>query len=264
MRRVLFTLGGVAALAGVAAVAGSSGGGGGRRKSTATVYPLHPDGAFGPVWKTRRPYALPKSARPCSAEGAARDAVRRLAIAEDVSAAFVDFMEELGDGESGLCFGRPANNFDARLMAGYSKAEARRERLVPNVNTRRPKAKDLITAWGCFQFNRDAWRDVIRALGVTAITARAFPWECTPEQEVAIPIRWYARLWRDAKARGVTNAQAGAICRIWHWSPVAYAAVIAGLRAGQAFASTWLAHVDAERRDIITKHIRSAGLGGIA
>lgn len=262
MKRLLITLGGLAAAAGVAAAAG-----GGRRGASspvATIYPLHPAGAFGPAWKTKRPPALPKSARPCSADGAARDAVRRLASAEGLGAGFVAFVDELGEGESGLCFGRPANNFDARLQAGYSKADAKRRRLVPDVNTKRPAGKDLITAWGVFQFNRDAWRSIVADLEVAGIDALAFPWECTPEEEIAIPIRWYARLWRIAKGRRLTDAQAGALCRIWHWSPAAYEAVLGVLRAGQAFGAAWLAHVDAERRAIIAGHITDAGLGRIA
>ena len=256
--RAGIAIGAAAAVVTLALVARS-----GRAKSSkAAIYAVHPNGPFGPAWDTRPP-GLPTSARPCSAEGAAAPAIRAAAQAEGLGAAFVAFMLQLAMGESGQCFGRPANNFDARLKAGYSAAEAKRRRLVPDVNTSRPTARDLITAWGVFQMNRDAWRFVLGALGVKLAVALPFPWECTAEQEVGICVRWYARLWRNHAGRGLTPAQNGAMIRVWHWSPVAHADALDALRAGRGFAAAW-AIVPADRRNTIAGHIADARIGGLA
>jgi hypothetical protein len=103
---------------------------------------------------------------------------------------------------------------------------------------------------------------VLRALDITPAVALPFPWECTPEEEIEVPVRWYARLWRQLRARGLSDAQCGAMCRVWHWSPAAYAEALDALES-DGFGVAWAA-IPADRRNTIAGHIDEAQIGRLA
>lgn len=183
-------------------------------------------------------------------------AIESIAAQQGQGPAFVSAVVELADGESGACFGLPAHNFDARLASGYSAANAAARGLVPFPNgERRPNGKALITAWGCFQFNRDAWR------ALPGVHPMAFPWDCTPDEELRRPIEKYAQLWRRAVAAGLSAGRAHAMIRAWHAGPAYYSRVISAVEGGGSFAGAWAAHVPSTTARRIEKHVSDAGLG---
>lgn len=198
-------------------------------------YPEHPDGTWGPVWRQQRPPGLPDGVRPCSAEGAALPYIRRLAAPD--GPVFSKTVEHLAQTESGAMLGRPANTFDAR-----PKHE-------------RPAGKALITAWGCFQWNRDAVRQPVPG---QPPTRAAFAWEWTADEELAHPIAMYRWLWRHALERRASEVDAARLVRLWHRSPVA-AKAYRESGARTLWPLAWAA-VPAAHRSIVDRHLSAAGI----
>ncbi|MES1241873.1 MAG: D-alanyl-D-alanine carboxypeptidase family protein [Acidobacteriota bacterium] len=198
------------------------------------VYPVVPGQEYGSKWRSTRPPGLPATARRASAAGAAVPWIEQLARAQGLGDAFVRTVRHLAETESGARFGLPANIFDAR-PAGE-----------------RPSNKPLITAWGAFQFNRDAWRSL------PGVASTAFPWDCTPREEIARPIERYARLFRDVVAAGGGPVDAARGIRLWHITPAGFGSYLRTGR-GSGFGTAWQ-QVPADRRQQIDKRLRESGV----
>ncbi len=209
---------------------------------------------FGPKWKARRPPGLPEWARQASAADAAIPHVERHAREQGLGDTFVKAVKQMARTESGARFGLPANIFDAR-----PKAE-------------RPEGKKLITAWGVFQFNRDAWTALIPRAerrsqrswiangvrGCASADGCVFPWDATPEEEITRPIEKYAALFRDVRAAGGSDTNAARGLRIWHISPAAYQSWLqAARRAG--FSTAWRS-LSSDLRERVTRFLERAGI----
>jgi hypothetical protein len=235
---------------------GRRGGGGGP-----VTYPVDPNQPFGPVFRRTRPPGLPRSTRQASASGAASPLVRAAAARTGLGDAFVRFIDELGDGESNNRLALPARNFDARAPSaadmarqGLTVADLVQRRLVPNpTGPTRPDGVELITAWGWHQGNRDYVRNW-RGGGPL------WPWSLTPAQEVEWAVRHYAALWREAAALGLGLGPVARMVRLHHALPGEHTNMVERLRGGQRFEDAWTAEVPADRRNIIDRHLRSAGL----
>lgn len=125
-------------------------------------------------------------------------------------------------------FGRPADGFDARCAAAGATIKKRfktPEQLAVEgwctlVDGPRPGG-EIVTAWGCFQFNRDAWWD---AGGV------GLPWECDQVEEIQRPTRTYATNWRRCLSAGV-DPVVGAF--LWQASPAQFERYLRGQGAGE-------------------------------
>jgi hypothetical protein len=199
------------------------------------LYTVVPGQEYGSKWRSQRPPGLPATARQASARGAAMPHIDQIAGAEGLGDIFVRTVRHLSETESAARFGLPANIFDARPPA------------------QRPPGKSLITAWGAFQFNRDAWR------ALPGVAKTAFPWDSTPREEIARPIARYARLFRDVRAAGGSPVDAARSIRLWHITPAGFHKY---LKTGKSsgFSAAWQ-QVAADRRQQIDKRLRESGVG---
>lgn len=179
---------------------------------------------------------LPATARRPSARGAALGAIQAAARQHGLGEVFVSVVSHLAQTESGATYARPANTFDARPPA------------------ERPPGKALITAWGVFQFNRDAWRSL------PGTSSTSFPWEASAAEEINRPVARYAELFRQVRAAGGSELAAARGIRLWHRSPAAYRNY---LRAGQdsGFEAAWRA-VPQRHRTAVDRRMRETGLIG--
>jgi LAS superfamily LD-carboxypeptidase LdcB len=203
------------------------------------AYDTDPAQPFGPKWKGERPPGLPANARLTSRLGAASPHIGRLASATGLGAVFVQTVGHLAMTESGAMFGRPANIFDARATE------------------QRPAGKPLITAWGAFQFNRDAWR------GLPGVTRTAFPWDSTALEEITRPIEKYAALYRAVVAAGGSPLDAARGIRLWHRTPAGFQRYLQAGRGGR-FAAAWSAVPDSHRQNVDANLRRAGTLNGAA
>lgn len=200
----------------------------------AVSYKVAPGQEYGPRWRGNRPPGLPATARKASAAGAAVPWIEELARAEGLGDVFVRTVRRLAETESGARFGLPANTFNA------------------DPPERRPPGKSLITAWGAFQFNRDAWRSL------PGVARTAFPWDSTPREEIARPVARYARLYRDVLSAGGNAVDAARGIRLWHKTPAGFRAYVkTGGSAG--FGRAWQ-QVSETRRQVIDKRLRESGV----
>jgi peptidoglycan hydrolase-like protein with peptidoglycan-binding domain len=189
---------------------------------------------YGPRWRTTRPPGLPATARHASARGDARDAVRAAANGHGLGAAFTAVVTHLAETESGTTFALPANIFDARPPA------------------ERPSGKSLITAWGVFQFNRDAWR------ALPGVASTAFPWQVSVADEVDRPVARYADLFQQIRDAGGDDLAGARGIRLWHRSPAAFRNYLrAGARSG--FSAAWRG-VAARHRTPVDQRMAQIGL----
>jgi hypothetical protein len=197
-------------------------------------YTVVPGEEYGSKWRSQRPPGLPATARQASGRFAALPHIERLARAQGLGETFVQTVGYLAQTESHARFGLPANIFDAR----------------PQVQ--RKPGKPLITAWGAFQFNRDAWRSL------PGVAKTAFPWDSTPWEEIARPVTRYAQLFRDVLAAGGSQIDAARGIRLWHAVPAVFKSY---LKAGRSsdFERAWQ-NVSAERRSLIDRRLRSSGV----
>ncbi len=209
---------------------------------------------YGPRWGNQRPPGLPNWARRTSVARAALPEVQRVAETRGLGGGFVRVVQDLALGESGASYALPAHTFDSRP--------------APD----RPSGTRLITAWGVFQFNRDAWTQQIplderrsrRSWIGTSIrgcedpSGCVFPWDANPDEEIERPIRTYATLFREIQNAGGSELDAARGVRLWHALPRAYNQYKrAGAEIG--FAGAWQ-QVESIRRQQIDKHLGNAGL----
>ena len=173
---------------------------------------------YGGRWKSQSPPGLPAWVRKSSISRAALPRVEQEARKHNLGNTFIKAVKQMALSESGATFALPARNFNA------------------NPPSLRPPGKGLITAWGVFQFNRDAWTSVIP--GSSRSSRRSFkpkgdsgcgyregcvyPWDTNSSEEIAIPIKKYANLFKEVKSLGGSDADAAAGLRIWHISPNRY------------------------------------------
>ncbi|MGK7915757.1 MAG: peptidoglycan-binding protein [Prochloraceae cyanobacterium] len=187
--------------------------------ANAITYSVVSGREYGGKWRRNRPPGLPSWVRKSSARGTALPYVERLAREQRLGNVFVKTIIQMARTESGGTFALPANIFDARP------------------SWERPSGKGLITAWGVFQFNRDAWTPLIpeasrrskrswvrqdSRIGCRSRAGCVFSWDTSPYEEIALPIRKYAELFRRAKNAGGSNLDAARGLRLWHISPAAY------------------------------------------
>lgn len=224
-------------------------------------YPVDQKEPFGPVFRQGRPPGLPRSARRTSAPGVASPLVHNAALQTGQGDLFARFIEELADGESGGRLALPARNFNALApdpadlaRQGLTIADLERRKLVPTPRgPTRPAGVELITAWGWHQGNRDycrKWRG----------GGPLWPWLLTTSQEIERPVRHYAALWVEAGRLGLGTADRARLVRLHHALPSTHGEVVSRLQGGQTFADAWAAEVQSDRRTIIDRHVRAAGL----
>lgn len=202
-------------------------------------YPEHPAGPWGPVWRQQRPFGLPAGARFCSDEGAALPHIRRLAAPD--GAAFSKLVEHLAITESEAMLGRAANTFDIRPPQ------------------ERPAGKVLITAWGCFQWNRGAIANAghMAPIGIPGFSSRVSgAWEWTPDEELALPMMMYRQIWRYVRERRGSELDAARAVRLWHRTSTGGRQYLeSGARTLWPLA--WAA-VSADHRTIVDRHLTAA------
>ncbi len=178
---------------------------------------------------TNRIYSLRFKARPAgfkaervrnaSRPGAALAPIADVSRQTGLGESFVKTMVHLAktEGEGGT-FAVPARNFNAACRT----TKINRRRLCTPVDAPRGDAP-LITAWGVFQWNRDAGRElaILDNLGLKAppIPADWQPWDWSATEEIAVPIDYYAQLWRLVRKRGGTVRDAARGVRLWHTGP---------------------------------------------
>ena len=201
-------------------------------------YPIVPGQEYGPRWHSQRPPGLPTTARKASARGAALPHIENLAQQQNLGNIFVKTVKHLATTESGAMFARPADN-----------------RVRPfNVLPRGQRGgKPYISAWGVFQFNRDAWR------GLPGVSKNAFPWESTPYEEIIHPIRKYAKIFSDVRQAGGTELDAARGIRLWHMQPNGLYKPY--LRRGKqsGFSTAWK-RVPTKYKRRVDRHLRNAGV----
>ncbi len=188
---------------------------------------------YGSKFKSNLPPGLPDTARQTSEKEAALPYVEQLARQQGLDETFVQTVKHLAKTESKGQFARPANIFDARPPS------------------ERPEDKGLITAWGVFQFNRDAWRSLTG-------DKEAFPWEATPYEEISKPIQKYAELYSAVLDKGGNMVDAARGIRLWHMRPNQYRQYSKN-GGKQGFSEAWK-KIDKNRRAKIDNHLNNAGV----
>lgn len=193
--------------------------------------------------------------RRASARGAALRPVEEQAARHGHGEAFVKTLVHLAktEGEGGT-FAVPARNF----LAPCTTQALNPRRLCTPVDAPRP-GKGVITAWGVFQWNRDAGRDLktLDNLGLKAplILPDWMPWDWTAAEEIVIPTNYYAQLWMLVRSRDGSERDAARGMRLWHVGPSYFRTY---LRNG-ANPKAW-ALVDPKVADKIDHHLKTAGV----
>ncbi len=225
-------------------------------------YPVKAGQDYGRVFGNKRPPGLPVDTRKAGAPGSALADVRKIAKAQRLGDAFVRTVVQMAKTESNGRYALPANNFNA------------------NPPKQRPKGKGLITAWGVFQYNRDAWTCLFseterktRAsyrqhgkLGCRGCRGKGgcvFPWDATPTEEVTKPIEQWARLFAKVKSLGGSSRDAARTIRLFHISPTNTKKWLKAA-AGNSMASAWRKTVPDQRRKRVDRFVASAGITDIA
>lgn len=187
---------------------------------------------YGSQFKSDTPPGLPEDSRLTSPRESALPYVEDVAEQQDLGDDFTKTVKHLAKTESGGQFARPANNFDARPPS------------------QRPEGKGLITAWGTFQFNRDAWRSL------SGVDEEDFPWDATPYEEISRPIQKYGELFSTVTENGGSSVDAARGVRLWHMRPNEYRRYVnTGKKEG--FSKAWN-NVDTARKSKIDRHLRNA------
>ena len=221
-------------------------------------YPVDPAAPYGPGWGARRPPGLPPSARLCSVPRDAYPEVLQACRAVSDDPAFAQTIRHVSQTESGGAWGRPANNFDARCRAGGPRSDI--PRYCPGVDGPRPAGTEIVTAWGLFGPNRDAWRSwlqVVRTGGRSwASEGTAFPWEADIDAELMVPVRVYLLLWNRARSNGAAALDAARVVRLSQRSPGASEA-FEREAARVGWARAW-SSVPRRHAGIIDRHLANA------
>jgi len=232
------------------------------------AYTVTPGQEYGPRWRNRRPPGLPRDAALCGAEGSALPEAARLAREAGLGEQFAGVVLNLAKREShGGRYGCPADTFDSRCSRNSRNRCAELCTCVQGDGERNP-ADNLITAWGPFNFNRDAWRSAgVDSFGIAPVAQSsggvpigdAFPWNASPHEQVAIPVAIYRQAWGRVRGRRGSTRDAARAVRLWHKNPTLYLRYVQdGPRKG--WRQAWEDVPDAPRRTI-DRHLRSvAGL----
>lgn len=205
--------------------------------SATLPYKVSPAEQYGGKWRNTRPPGLPAYARQTGEASSALSDVRVFAERQALGDTFVKTVVQMAKTESGARYALPANNFNAN---------------PPHL---RPKGKGLITAWGVFQYNRDAWTCLFsepERLGRKSYVAKGksgcsgckgsggcvFPWDCTPKEEIEKPILQWAKIYREILTVGGSAGDAAGGIRLFHISPAAKRGWLK--KAGKSgFSSAW-------------------------
>ncbi|MDY7016339.1 MAG: peptidoglycan-binding domain-containing protein, partial [Cyanobacteriota bacterium] len=201
-------------------------------------YSIVPGREYGPRWRSLRPPGLPSTARKASRSGAALPYIEQVARQQNLGEIFVKTVKHLAKTESGATFARPADN-NVRPFNVLPKAQR--------------GGKAYISAWGVFQFNRDAWRSL------PGVSNSAFPWESTPYEEIARPLRKYAKLFAEIRRAGGTAIEAARGIRLWHMQPNGLYKPYLRRGAQLGFSAAWQ-RVPAKYRARVDRHLRNAGI----
>ena len=194
--------------------------------------------------------------RRASAPGAALRPIAEMAAKHGHGEVFVKTITHLAktEGEGGT-FAVPARNFNTACTTTALHAQ----RLCTPVDAPRSAQRQIITAWGVFQWNRDAGRDLktLNGLGLRApfVPDDWMPWDWSAAEEIAIPINYYAQIWALVRQRGGTERDAARGMRLWHVGPTYFRRY---LDRGPGPAA-WI-QVDAKVASKIDHHLKNAGV----
>jgi len=219
-----------------------------------TEYETKPGARYGSTFKDRRPPGLPFEARPTSTREAGLKILAHHLDANGVTGALRSALEEMAKKESGAQLGRPTGTFDARIKVRGQDGPPHYYGTA--VDGLRPSG-GIVTAWGIFQFNRDAWR------ALPGVSNSAFPWDASIEEEIGRPLAVYVSLWNDARTAGADEVSAARYVHLWqHGSSYSNRFKSGAAKLGgdaSAWAQAWL-DVPADHRNVIDKHLRNAGV----
>ncbi|NEP86157.1 MAG: peptidoglycan-binding protein [Okeania sp. SIO2C2] len=190
-------------------------------------YETIPGKEYGGKWKSTKPPGLPNYARKASSKGEPLVHIERIAQEEGLGDIFVKAVLQMAKIESGGSkFALPANIFNA----------------LPKSDR---KGKPLITAWGVFQFNRDAWRSL------PGVAKNEFPWDSTAYEEIARPIKWwYAKRFRQVLSKGGSAIDGAGAIRIFHITPRLYGKWLKYAIANGNFQQAWAELNDIQIKDL--------------
>jgi len=146
-------------------------------------YPVRSSRPWGPGWRDRVPKGLTPNHRLPGVRGSANELIREHAATHGLAPEFTEVMLDLARTESGAMLGRPAR-------PPYSSSGG----------------------YGAFQWNQGAWDHARFGGKVTDIS---------PVDEIAKPIGYYAKLWRQVSDKGGNSLAAARHLRVWHRSPMA-------------------------------------------
>ena len=189
-----------------------------------------------------------------SARGAALAPIAEQAARYGHGQAFVDTMTHLAktEGEGGT-FAVPARNFNTPCTA----RALNRKRLCTLVDA--PRRGQLITAWGVYQWNRDAGRQLhaLDHMGLRAprIPPDWMPWDWTAAEEIAVPINYYAQVWALVRRRGGSVLAAARGVRLWHTGPSRFRRYVE-----QGLGTRAWRNVDEAVSAKIDRHLKNAGV----
>lgn len=160
---------------------------------------------YGSRWKYNKPYGLPNTARSVVRDGDAHQYISYVTAENGDDAEFSYFMVLLAEHESGATMARPADIYDTRPTEQRPILQS-------------GKRKRYVSAWGCFQFNEPAWRDLTRKIGwvsdydlgeaALVISDTSSPSQATIYHEIALPLHRYRQVYKQALRRGFSKREA--------------------------------------------------------
>ena len=153
---------------------------------------LDPDDTWGRRWGEERPPDLPANARRPCVEWSGVPLVESVAAQQRLGQTFIDVVTHLAETESHATPGLPARP-PYRASAG----------------------------WGIFQFNEGAWHGMGQghygcpSPGPSEVRNQN-AWDANLGDELRIPIRMYACLYRTVRTQGGSELDAARGVRLWH------------------------------------------------
>ncbi|MEZ4435406.1 MAG: hypothetical protein R3F65_23630 [bacterium] len=194
--------------------------------------------------------------RLASPRGAALGPLESAATATGLGETFVKAMLQFAaaEGEGGT-FAVPARNFNGAC----GDTAHLKKRLCTGVMGER-RGKDLITAWGVFNWNRDAGRflhllnkRVRRA--VPKLPDDWMPWDWSSAEEILVPLATYVAIYDAVSSVGGSALDGVRAARLWHKSPAAF-----NKWAATRFSGRGWAEQPADYKATIDNHLRTAGV----
>lgn len=204
----------------------------------AVTYTVPRGQEYGRRFGATPPPGLPRTARQASNPGAAYPFVQQIAAHHVPEQGFQRVIRHLAQTESGGTFALPASN---------------RYRPFNALPREQRGGAALITAWGVFNFNRDAWR------ALDGVRATDMPWSSTPFEEIQRPIRHYAAMHLDVVRHGGSELDGLRAIRLWHAGSSIGNAYVRGGKQTRDWAAAWR-RVPARYRDAVDRHLRNAGV----